>query len=583
MQLLRLRLLILGLIHLHPLSSTHIPHSAPIQRPLSSISASPSPFNPSFIFSSVHGLLRQLPNTFSPNGFSIAAGTVPAYTNLYHARKDAGDIPKVEWVAFDAEMSYGIMGGRGGETWLHTFVTTRDVRVLVFDGMSAALRESGTLDAQAVFLHGGVNGSELRDGNGPGRYGSPVRDEYERAEGLCKWARELPGARIEGFVRMNTGFEMIWCDFEDSDSWKLVSKLNVTAPAGQSQHGGAGVDMDMDMFAPEELPTPPPGGPGYGPGPPDGPPDGPDGPGSGGFKMPWAGASGWEWIRSATWHYVVPELRVIPDLCRFFTFYDPSFASFPHDLRTPKDSSHRLVNVTRDDAAAFRSRIGKSLLATHEPCSQLDWRRVAGDVMDRYGGRIRELQIVLASDGNATERAADAAKLAFAAVMPFVAESQRDGAQERCALAYTEAIPADALSPQEVLLRDAVEAVVGRICRTFLDVYFGYLEDGGRKKQTGKWRKDVDELVTWLDWDMWRRCEGGCAWGELCALALWPVLGLMDERDWKQPRCVNSSVVENGRGRRPRYPGGGGDGGGGHDGPGGGKRPRRALKEYIEV
>jgi len=454
-------------------------------------------------------------------------------------------------VAFDAEMSYGIMGGRGGQTWLHTYVTTRDVRILIFDGMSAALQESGTLDSQDVFLNGWVNGNLPREGSGPGGYRGQLRYEYIRAEKLCKWAGELGGGDIEGVVRMNTGFEMIWCDFEESESWRLVSKLNVTAPAGKSQQ--------MDMDAPDEPPPPSPGRPGYGYGPP-----GDYGGGRGGGGMPWDGATGWEWIRSATWHYSLPESRVIPDLCRFFTFYDPAFPSFPSHLTTPRDSSHRLVNVTKPDAAALKAKIGKSLLS-QEPCSGLDWRRVAQDVMDRYGGRVKELQLVLAdATSNATLKASEAGRLTFGAVMPFVAESQREGAQQRCALAYTEFIPSGSLSPQEVLLRDAVEAVVGRICKTFLDVYFGYLEDHGSKKQLRAWKEGVDELVDWLDWDMWRRCEGTCAWDEVCAVAMWPVLGMMDGRDWNQPRCVNSSVVNHGRRRRPRYPGGG------HGGPGGG-------------
>jgi len=490
----KLLAVLLWLATLRPCSGGQTPLSA--IRHDASASASSANANAPFIFSSVQGLLRQLPNTFSPNGFSIVAATVPAWTNLYHARKDAGAIPKVEWVAFDAEMSYGIMGGRRGETWLHTFVTTRDVRVLVFDGMSAALRTSGTLDSQSVFL----------DGAGDG--GPPLLGEYARATALCEWARGVAGAEIEGFVRMNTGFEMIWCDFEASASWRRVSKLNVTARDGA-------------------RPPSPPG----------------DGRG-----LPWAGAAGWEWIRSATWHYARPESRVVPDLCRFFTFYDTGYASFPRGLRGPRDSSHRLVNVTAPDAAAFRARIGRSL-GSRSPCSGFDWRRVAHDVVDRYGGRIRELQLVLAA--NATDAAKDAGRLAFAAVMPFVSDSRRAGALRRCALAHTGAVPQDALSPQEALIRSAVETVVTRICATFLRVYFGYLR-GAAADEIGAWRAEVDGLVAWLDWDVWRTCEPSCARNEVCAGALWPMLGRLDAEEWSRPRCVNSSVVEHGRsgGRR---------------------------------
>jgi hypothetical protein len=311
---------------------------------------------------------------------------------------------------------------------------------------------------------------------------------------------------------------MIWCDFEASASWRRVSKLNVTAP--------------------DRAQPPPP---------------------RNGWGVPWAGATGWEWIRSATWHYTRPESRVIPDLCRFFTFYDAGYASFPRGLRGPRDSSHRLLNVTARDAAAFRARIGRSL-GSHAPCSRVDWRRVAHDVVDRYGGRIRELQLVLAANAttDVAATAADAGRLAFAAIMPFVSDSRRAGAQRRCALAHTGAVPQDALSPQEALIRDAVETVAARICATFLHVYFDYLR-GAAADEIGAWRSEVDGLVAWLDWDVWRTCEPSCARNEVCAGALWPVLGRMDSEEWGRPRCVNSSVVEHGSHGRPRRPGGGRD------------------------
>lgn len=495
------------------------------QHPLSTTTTTTSDLNLSFVFTSLHGLLRQIPNTFSPNGFSIVPATIPAYTNLYHARKDSGDIPKIEWVAFDAEMSYGIMGGRGRETWLHTYVTTRDVKVLVLDGMSAALGRDGSLDSQKVFLYG-----EVKNDTRWGEPGGPLGDEYQRAKDLCAWAASLGGGEIEGFVRMNTGFEAVWCDFETSPSWELVSKLNVTAPA----HDEA---KTHDEGPPGYRP------PGFGTYPPSG-------------SMPWSNMAGWEWIRSATWHYSLsPESRLIPDLCSFFTFYSPSFASFPNSLTTRKNDTHRLTGVSKSDAEAFRYLIGQKLL-TNQPCSGLDWRRVAQDIMDRYGGRIKEMELTLSSNAttNTTQKIKKAGDLAFSGVMPFVEDSKRGGADDRCIRAYTVLIPESVLSTQELLLRDSVEAVLGKICGVFLDVYFEYLTRPGEEAVV-KWRRQTAELVAWLDWSMWRKCERGCRWDEVCAISLWPILGFFDGIEWDQPRCVNSSAIERLRWPKgPRYP-----------------------------
>ena len=52
-------------------------------------------------FASVYGLLQQWPNTFFPNGQSIAPCQIPAFTKLYHGRQDGDVPPSPEWVAFD--------------------------------------------------------------------------------------------------------------------------------------------------------------------------------------------------------------------------------------------------------------------------------------------------------------------------------------------------------------------------------------------------------------------------------------------------------------------------------------------------
>lgn len=62
----------------------------------------------------------------------------------------------------------------------------RDLRVVYFDGLSAAKRKDGTLDSQDVLLWGRPE---------PGKYYS----ETERLESLCDWGRPLG---LDGFVRM---------------------------------------------------------------------------------------------------------------------------------------------------------------------------------------------------------------------------------------------------------------------------------------------------------------------------------------------------------------------------------------------
>lgn len=181
------------------------------------------------LFASIPTLLQQWGNTMFPNGHALVAVEIPAYTPLYHGLISPVDRdpepPSPEWLAFDLEMSYGIMGS-SRDSFLLTYQTTRPIRALYFDGESAALMGLGQLDTQMLQLFGNVSGP-----GGGGFMG--LGDEYQRAHGLCDWL-EAAGLRgrgwgFEGVVRMNAGFEVIWCDFV-SPSLRLVSRMNVTAP-----------------------------------------------------------------------------------------------------------------------------------------------------------------------------------------------------------------------------------------------------------------------------------------------------------------------------------------------------------------
>lgn len=114
---------------------------------------------------------------------------MPEGTLLYHDRKTDDLPPKTEWLAFDAEMSLGIMSGRGGYTRLLTYAASRPLKVnrgiaelklrgdadlpcfkiIYFDGESAALSTQGWLDSQSVLIYGNVTDDESGKGGWMGR------------------------------------------------------------------------------------------------------------------------------------------------------------------------------------------------------------------------------------------------------------------------------------------------------------------------------------------------------------------------------------------------------------------------------
>lgn len=393
--------------------------------------SSPAPH----IFASVRGLLQQWPNTFFPAGFSIVPCEIPAFVNLYHGRFDQELPPSPEWFAFDIEMSYGIMGSSCNSHML-TYQTTRAVKCLYFDGMSAALFDHHQLDTQMQFIWGNLTGPPKKGR----RFG--LEDEYSRANGLCHWVHEHGlgglGWGVEGFVRMNAGFEMIWCDFS-SPSAKLISHLNVTAPLLPESSDELHIREEDNAKASSFFPLP------SSTNNPDSRSTAPAGqPLSPGRRYePFLIASAWEWLRSSTWHYGysgmssgVGETRVKLLTCGFMSYYGVGFES--QDLARAKEEQeylnltsdglwrgsakegnrssaiealtrrrrrHSLGNLTTPDAIHMNEkaeRVLRDLWLRGEvsetdkaPCTGLDWLTLANDIGQRYARGLHELRNTL--------------------------------------------------------------------------------------------------------------------------------------------------------------------------------------------
>jgi hypothetical protein len=171
-----------------------------------------SPPNPNsthhLIFNSVSGLLQRWSNTlrrngalgltsiprlgicqlfrlsiFARSGHNIVPATIPAGTILYHGRSNdqVPDVP--EWLAFDFEHAYLFCRGA---CYVLSLQAKRDLRLVYFDGSSAAKMEDGPLDTQDIVA-----------------WGKPQSDksfsERERIKALCDWGRPFG---LDGFVRM---------------------------------------------------------------------------------------------------------------------------------------------------------------------------------------------------------------------------------------------------------------------------------------------------------------------------------------------------------------------------------------------
>lgn len=142
--------------------------------------------------------LSETPSSFPLNihplpGHNIVPGTIPKGTLLYHGTGSNEPPPGPEWVATDPEHSYFFCRDRKmrfqQECWQLTLATTRPLKIVYFDGSSAAKMPYGSMDTQDLLAWGK-----------PGSGGGVMADEMQRIQDLCDWGNSF-GVLLDGFVR----------------------------------------------------------------------------------------------------------------------------------------------------------------------------------------------------------------------------------------------------------------------------------------------------------------------------------------------------------------------------------------------
>lgn len=142
------------------------------------------------VFETVHSLLQHWPNTRMRNGHTIVPGTDSTGTYLYHAT-NRHRVPTVpDRVAMNPEEStFFCMGPSENGCWHLTLVTILPLKVLYFDGTSAAKLVYGNMDTQDVLTWGKVLPNQ-------------TSMERERINTLCQWGSQHG---LDGFISAKNG------------------------------------------------------------------------------------------------------------------------------------------------------------------------------------------------------------------------------------------------------------------------------------------------------------------------------------------------------------------------------------------
>ncbi|RFU29620.1 hypothetical protein B7463_g6684, partial [Scytalidium lignicola] len=561
-------------------------------------------------FASAYGLLQQWPNTFFPNGYSIAPCEVAAFTKLYHGRTDDEVPPSPE-----CGMSYGITGGTRNSHML-TYQTTRAVKCIYFDGESAALMGTGQLDTQMLHIYGNISGPddqmEVSEDSGTSMH---VRMDY------------VIGLRRKSLVGVD-------------GEWK-ASHLNITAPLLPPSEDGEEGELVEGKGEEESLPT------SYYPLPPlptktdratdpSNPPVPPNWRRDWG-REPFSRTLTSNWFMAGASHYGssgygpgMGETRVKILGCGFMNYYSPKFMSTAisraaeeqKNLNLTKEGfwagpgsngtrsqglaaltrrrrAHTLTNTSLEDATIIREdseRVLLHLLSNSENCSGMDWTVLTNEIVQTYATDLASfLKVLQTFDGptkkNASEVRDWAARVrdrTHSFLLPFLEYPNKTSEESwmvnstlfkdtylRCRFHYTRLLdPLEGvfIGPEESTLKWATEEVMSGICSVLVDVglsmervwYSNFNAPshtapprsmlGVLREEINRWIEGVEELMAWLGWaGEWVSCEEKCAWDEKCFIPMWPLIRMGFGRGPRPPPG----------GKRPEH------GGPDHGGPGG--------------
>ncbi|KAK7533513.1 hypothetical protein IWX49DRAFT_315222 [Phyllosticta citricarpa] len=393
-------------------------------------------------------------------------GTPPMHTKggpRKHGRKPPHDDYHGEWNPTDATDRQFPMGKPSSKKakseeeeeeesagYLHTYRTKHPLSLLYIDGMSAGKTNKGTLDSTDLLLLG-WNAS---DDKPHGRWG-----EDARAQQLCDIAAHEWGDRIDGFLRMEMGFEIILCDFEKHLDTERVTQVEGRVP---DERGPKGEFGDITYYR--------------------------------------AVAARFDGIGGN---------RVQLNYDDFVTAYAYGLDLF-HGEQLP-----RLVNASNSILQTMRADVTVLVLSHTPPAvhkklpAPTNWQNIADMVVERYSTRFPDL---LSSRIDSLEKLQAEVK---AILRPYIDYSLRNSTAEveRCATPYLsrEVLEAPEAAP---LAAHAIRGVTTAICSS--------LFHASQAKTLEDAQAGIRNLTEYLQWTTWKRCSG-CNVNEVCFIPIWPV------------------------------------------------------------
>lgn len=375
--------------------------------------------------------------------------------------------------------------------YFHTYIANRPLNLLYIGGESAAKCDLGPMDSQDYILldkeqHG-------------------WRGELTRATEMCALAEEWKfeaGGKIDGFVRMEAGFEIIYCDFFDG-----LDLVSVQASPFRNETG-----IQYDPF--EDS-----------------------------IRGLDAMTRNFEWLRAvAARFHGHPAGRLDVDWSSTVSAF-----AYPMNLSNPDWSRQdlpRVINATLEDRRNIRARLRDVVVKrggrTAAEKSVVNWQGVVDKIVTRFSKRLWWM-------GNAELDADNFIAEIGTLINPFIdyldkSQAAKQLAIDRCAQHY---LDQRILHPETWTPEDrAIAAAIGVVSRTICTSLFSAREvlrsnttaaDDESPPVVDEARGIVQSLISDLRWSTWREC-GNCGPDSVCSIPMFP---MGSTEDYFHPRCKN--------------------------------------------
>jgi len=390
--------------------------------------------------------------------------------------------------------------------YLHIYQTLHPLtKLLYIDGMSAAKCPLGTLDTtDVILLNNSLSFSSTFDHH-PGNHAAEEDSEpekpkpthpnsdYARAQGLCVLAEEWG---VQGFIRMEAGFELILCDF--SSHVKLIAANQRRDPPRSDGERG------------------PPGD----------------------VKEGETDVAGFEYLRGLEQRYNgITNKRIVVDYSRMVSVY-----FYPEvNLTNPNGERAELPRLSEEESLEFvKDAVGETFKSEGNGDESVDWQGVADMIISRYTTRLPFL--LQLSNSNSSTSVSTALGVVGVLLDVFIdyGNVNLTTSAGKCAGQYLRPIVSgEGLKTKaDHLIHDSLLIVTSKICDTLFDVRESLLSTESSTEGESSLDVEVGEkistLIDYLNWATWKEC-GKCDIDQVCFVAIWP-WGDVDDHD--HPKCV---------------------------------------------